>query len=75
MSYLYDYGEFLLCIAPIFFIIAFIGAVLLWNSLPERESLKMMIRNDIDRRSFLISAGKGLGLMVVVVSHRRFASE
>jgi len=36
MRYLFDYGEFLLCIAPIFFIIAFIGFALLWNSLPAR---------------------------------------
>ena len=36
MRYLFDYGEFLICIAPIFFIIAFIGAALLWNSLPAR---------------------------------------
>ena len=36
MRYLFDYGEFLLCVAPIFLGVAAIGARLLWNSLPDR---------------------------------------
>jgi hypothetical protein len=36
MNYLFDYGEFLLCIGPIFLFIWAIGAALLWNSLPDR---------------------------------------
>ena len=40
MSYLFDYGEFLLCIGPIFLAIASIGAALLWNSLPDRTVKK-----------------------------------
>ena len=40
MSYLFDYGEFLLCIAPIFLVIAAIGSGLLWNSLPDRAVKK-----------------------------------
>lgn len=40
MSYLFEYGEFLLCIAPVFLIIAFIGAALLWNSLPDQSVKK-----------------------------------
>jgi len=40
VKYLFDYGEFLLCIAPIFFIIAFVGAALLWNNLPSRSVKK-----------------------------------
>ncbi len=40
MQYLFEYGEFLLCFAPVFFIIAFIGAALLWNSLPDRTVKK-----------------------------------
>ena len=40
MTYLFDYGEFLLCFAPIFLVIAAIGAGLLWNSLPDRTTKK-----------------------------------
>jgi hypothetical protein len=36
MNYLFDYGEALLCFVPVFLIVAFIGAALLWNSLPSR---------------------------------------
>ena len=36
MRYLFDYGEFLLCVAPIFLVIAAIGAGLIWNSFPDR---------------------------------------
>jgi len=36
MNNLYEYGEFLLCIGPIFLIIFIIFGVLLWNSLPSR---------------------------------------
>ena len=37
MNTLFDYGEFLLCIGPIFFIIAAVGLVLLANSWPKQE--------------------------------------
>jgi hypothetical protein len=40
MSYLFDYGEFLLCFAPVFLLIAFIFAALVWNNLPSREVKK-----------------------------------
>ena len=40
MRHLFDYGEFLLCFAPIFLVIAAIGAGLLWNSLPDRTVKK-----------------------------------
>jgi hypothetical protein len=40
MRYLFEYGEFLLCFAPVFLIIAFIGAALFWNSLPDRTKKK-----------------------------------
>ena len=40
MSYLFDYGEFLLCIGPFFIVIWAIGAALLWNSLPDRAVRK-----------------------------------
>ena len=40
MKYLYDYGEGLLCFFPVFLIVAFIGAALLWNSLPSRTVKK-----------------------------------
>jgi hypothetical protein len=32
---LFEYGEFLLCIGPVFLIIALIFGGLLWNSLPR----------------------------------------
>jgi hypothetical protein len=34
MSYVFDYGEFLLCFGPVFFFIALIFGALLWNSWP-----------------------------------------
>ena len=37
MNALFDYGEFLLCVAPIFIIIAAIGLMLLVNSWPKKE--------------------------------------
>jgi len=37
MSYLFDYGEALICFIPVFFIISLVGAALLWNSLPSRS--------------------------------------
>jgi hypothetical protein len=40
MKALYDYGEFLICIAPIFLIIWAVGFALLWNSLPSRSRRK-----------------------------------
>jgi len=45
MSYLFDYGEALLCFVPVFLIVAFIGASLLWNSLPSRT----IKRNAVDK--------------------------
>lgn len=45
MRYLFEYGEFLLCIAPIFLVIAAIGAGLLWSSLPDR-TVKKKPRNE-----------------------------
>lgn len=35
MSYLYDYGEALICFVPIFLLIVAIGLSLLWNNLPD----------------------------------------
>ena len=40
MKYLFDYGEALLCFAPVFLIMAFVAAALLWNSLPSRSVKK-----------------------------------
>jgi|KBSSwiStaDraftv2_1062776.scaffolds.fasta_scaffold129882_3 hypothetical protein len=40
MSYLFDYGEGLLCFLPVFAIIAFIFGALVWNNLPERTVKK-----------------------------------
>ncbi|MFL6467382.1 MAG: hypothetical protein ACJ72Z_05440 [Pyrinomonadaceae bacterium] len=40
MSYLFDYGEFLICFAPVFLFIAAIFAALVWNNLPSREIKK-----------------------------------
>lgn len=40
MNYLFEYGEFLLCIGPVFLIIALVFGGLLWNSLPKREPKK-----------------------------------
>jgi len=37
---LYDYGEVLFCIIPVFVIIGGIGAMLAWNSLPDRGKEK-----------------------------------
>jgi hypothetical protein len=38
MRYLFDYGEFLLCFVPVFLLIAFIFAALVWNNLPSQEN-------------------------------------
>ena len=46
MNTLFDYGEFLLCIGPIFLIIAAVGLVLLANSWPQRER-KISIRETV----------------------------
>ena len=40
MRYLYDYGEGLLCFVPVFLMIAFIGAALIWNNLPSMGKKK-----------------------------------
>ena len=37
MTYLYDFGEFLFCFAPVFLVIAAIGLGLLANSWPLRK--------------------------------------
>ena len=37
MNALFDYGEFLICIAPVFLIISAIGLALLWNSWPASQ--------------------------------------
>ncbi|MBA2378469.1 MAG: hypothetical protein H0V76_02705 [Blastocatellia bacterium] len=48
MRYLYNYGEFLLCIGPLFLIIWIIGLALLWNSLPSRVKKKDSSDEDKD---------------------------
>jgi len=40
MRYLFEYGEFLICFAPVFLIIAFIFAALVWNNMPSRVKKK-----------------------------------
>lgn len=40
MNYLFEFGEFLFCIGPVFLVIAAVGAGLLWNSLPDEASKK-----------------------------------
>jgi hypothetical protein len=40
MSYLYDFGEVIFCMGPIFLVIAAIGLTLLWNSWPPKKSAK-----------------------------------
>ena len=37
MNALFDYGELLICIAPVFLVIAAVGLILLRNSWPTRE--------------------------------------
>ena len=37
MSYLFDFGEVIFCMGPIFLVIAAIGLTLLWNSWPDRK--------------------------------------
>ena len=38
--YVFEYGEFLLCFGPVFLIIAFIFAAVVWNNLPSRMKVK-----------------------------------
>ena len=40
MSYLFDYGEFLICFGPTFLIITAVFLLLLKNSWPSKESRK-----------------------------------
>jgi len=40
MSYLFDYGEGLFCFLPVFAIMTFIFAALVWNSLPSQGPAK-----------------------------------
>jgi hypothetical protein len=40
MSYLFDFGEVIFCMGPIFLVIAAIGLTLLWNSWPAKRSDK-----------------------------------
>jgi hypothetical protein len=48
MNYFFDYGEFLLCFAPIFMVIGIVALLLLANSMPG-EKKKQMSSNDTDR--------------------------
>jgi hypothetical protein len=48
MNYLFDYGEALFCFVPVFFIIAFIFATLIWNSLPEQAKERTTGSEEID---------------------------
>jgi len=45
LSYLFDFGEALFCFGPLFFLIAAIGAALLWNNLPDR-TVKKKIKDE-----------------------------
>lgn len=45
MSYLFDFGELLICIAPIFLVMVIIFGGLIWNSLPKR-TVEKEERND-----------------------------
>ena len=36
MGELYDFGEAIFCVGPVFLIIFIVGGALLWNSLPSR---------------------------------------
>jgi hypothetical protein len=40
MNALYDFGEVIFCMGPIFLIIFIIGGALLWNSLPSTNKTK-----------------------------------
>ncbi len=40
MSYLFDFGEVIFCMGPIFLVIAAIGLTLLWNSWPTKKREK-----------------------------------
>ncbi|HEV7701550.1 MAG TPA: hypothetical protein VGO43_15070 [Pyrinomonadaceae bacterium] len=40
MSYLYDFGEVIFCMGPVFLIIAAVGLTLLWNSWPSEKTEK-----------------------------------
>jgi hypothetical protein len=42
MRYFFGYGEFPLRFAPVFFVIAFIFTVLVWNNSTSREKRKQM---------------------------------
>ena len=48
MGALYDYGEVLFCIVPVFVIIGGIGAMLAWNSLPDRPMKRKEKDGDSD---------------------------
>jgi hypothetical protein len=49
MNYLFDYGEFLICIAPVFLVIAAVSFALVWNNLPSYE--KKSKENDENQSS------------------------
>jgi hypothetical protein len=40
MEQLFKYGEFLICIGPVFLIIALVFGALIWNNLPDRTKKK-----------------------------------
>jgi hypothetical protein len=40
MGELYDFGEVIFCVAPVFLVIFILGGALLWNSLPSRTKQK-----------------------------------
>jgi hypothetical protein len=46
MRYLFEYGEFLICFAPVFLIIAFIFAALVWNNMPSRVKKKATVEDE-----------------------------
>jgi hypothetical protein len=46
VSYLFDYGEGLLCFLPMFLIMSFTFAVLIWNNLPSRTVKKNADEDD-----------------------------
>ena len=50
MKYLFDYGEAFLCFVPVFLIMAFIAAALLWNNLPSRSVQKVSKDEKLERR-------------------------
>ena len=46
MRYLFDYGEGLFCFVPVFTIVGFIFAALIWNNLPSRTVKKKKVEEE-----------------------------